>query len=366
VIKVWDVDSRKEVLALKGHTASVYDVAFSSDGKQLISASGDYFNSKAAGEAKLWDATTGQEIRTFKGHRGAVYSVVYSPDGKQLATASGDRTVKLWDVATGKELTTLSGHTNAVYYVAFSPDGRCLTSAGPDHTIRIWNLTLPAFPLAFSADPKGLFSVGYSPDGKHLVSGGSDNTAKVWDVSALRADAQTAPSVETAEQLEALWNDLAAEEPPQSYRALWSLAAAPKRTVPFLRDHLHSSAKEDPRTAGLIAQMDSDTFAVREKAMEELEKLGEGAERALREALKDPLSLEVQRRVEQLLVRLKDRPVSTPDARRAMRTIQMLEYFATPEARLLLERLGRGGWGKAAGDEARAALVRLETRPPGK
>jgi tricorn protease-like protein len=366
VIKVWDIASRSEILALRGHTAPVYDVAFSSDGKQLISASGDYFNSKAAGEAKLWDATTGQEIRAFKGHHGPVYSAAFSPDGKQLATASGDRTVKLWDVATGKELTTLSGHTNAAYYVAFSPDGRCLASAGPDHTIRIWDLTLTAFPVAFSGDPKGLFSVAYSPDGKRLVTGGSDNTAKVWDVSALRAEGRTGPTVDTARQLEALWNDLAAEEPLKSYRAFWILAAAPKRTVPFLQEQLRSSVKEDPRTAGLIAQMDSDIFAVRQKAMEDLEKLGEGAERALREALKDPLSLEVQRRVEQLLSRINDRPVSTPEARRAMRTVQMLEHFGCPDSRQLLERLGRGGWGRAAGDEARAALVRLEKRPVGK
>jgi WD40 repeat protein len=366
LIKVWDLNTRKEALTLQGHTAPVYDVAFSPDGKYLISASGNWFSSKVAGDVKLWDAATGKEVRTFKGHQGPVYSVVFHKDGKQLATASGDHTVKLWDVATGKELATLAGHSNYVYGVAFSPDGRCLASASSDHTVRIWDLTLPAFPLAFTADPKSVLSVAYSPDGKRLASSGDDKTAKVWDVSALRAEGRTPGNAWTPRELETLWNDLASEEIPQVYRALWTLAAMPDRTMPFLQKRMPSTLKEDPRTPGLIAELDSDRFAVREKAMQELEKLGEGAEKALRQALKDPPSLEVQRRVEQLLIRIKDRPVSTPEAQQAMRTIQMLEHFGTPEARGLLERFGRGGWGKAAGDAAQAALNRLEKRTSAK
>jgi hypothetical protein len=363
LIKLWDLATRKEVLTLRGHTATVYDVAFGADGRQLVSASGDFFNAKNAGEAKLWDATTGTEIRTFKGHQGPVYSAVLSPDGKRLATASGDRTVKLWEVATAKEVATFTGHTSAVYHVAFSPDGGCLASASADHTIRIWNLALPAFPLAFTSDPKGLYSLAYSPDGKRLVSAGADKTAKIWDVSALLSAGRPLQAAEAAKQVQALWNDLAAEETTRAYCALWILAASPTQTLPLLQEQLRPSMKQDPRTAALIADLDSNTFAVREKAMEELEKLGESAEKTLRERLKDPPSLEVQRRVEQLLLRINDRPVSTPEARRAMRTVRMLEHFGTAEARRLLERVGRGGWGRAAGDEARAAQARLDKRP---
>ncbi len=82
-------------------------MAYSPDGKRLATASDDK-------TAKVWDAESGKELLTLRGHSGYVYGVAYSPDGKRLATASADQTAKVWDAETGKELLTLRGHSGAV------------------------------------------------------------------------------------------------------------------------------------------------------------------------------------------------------------------------------------------------------------
>jgi hypothetical protein len=127
---VWDATSGQELLTLKGHTDTVFGVAFNPDGQRLASGSGDY-------TVKVWDATSGQELLTLKGHTGRVYSVAFSPDGRRLASVGGGN-VKVWDVFSGQELLTLKENTHAVNSVAFSPDGRRLASAIVDKAVNVW------------------------------------------------------------------------------------------------------------------------------------------------------------------------------------------------------------------------------------
>ena len=77
-------------------------------------------------------------LETLKGHSYGVLSVAYSPDGKRIISGSADETIKIWDANTGECLKTLEGHSNGVISVAFSPDGTKIISGSADTTIKIW------------------------------------------------------------------------------------------------------------------------------------------------------------------------------------------------------------------------------------
>ena len=175
-IKVWEAETGQETLTLKGHLASVFSVAFSPDGKRIISGSDD-------NTIKVWDAPRSQEPVAFKGHTDFVSSVAFSPDGKQIASGGWDRTIKVWDAGAGQEMLTLKGHDDGVSGVAFSPDGKRIASGSWNGTIKVWDAATGQETLTLKGHAKGVRSVAFSPDGKRIISGSYDETLKVWDAA---------------------------------------------------------------------------------------------------------------------------------------------------------------------------------------
>jgi hypothetical protein len=286
-----------------------------------------------ADAVRLWDVTSGKQLNQFPGEVGGstvedwrrrlVLSVAFSPDGRSLATAEGNGTVMVYEVATGKLRSKLVGHHGRVQNVVFSADGRILATAGVDLTALIWDMTgrtqLP------TADP--------SPN-----------------------------------ELKALWADLAGDDAARAFRAIQRMAAAPGQAIPFLKKQLQpaSVAIDSGRLSQLVADLDSDRFAVRNQAAAELEKLGESAEPALRQALTGRPSLEVRRRVEEMLGKIEAlrTPPPSPERLCTLRALEVLERTATPEAGKVLEHLGKGAPGAWLTEEARASWQRLATPVP--
>ncbi len=97
----------------------------------------------AGGVVIIWDVVSNVLLKILEGHKNDANSVAFSPDGKQIVSGSNDNTVIIWDAITGKLLRTLKGHTEQVKTVAYSPDGKYLASGSHDKTIRIWQVTLP-------------------------------------------------------------------------------------------------------------------------------------------------------------------------------------------------------------------------------
>lgn len=155
----------------QGHTYIVQSVAYSRDGKRLVSASYDK-------TVRVWDPSTGKLVAgPFEGHSGGVNSVAFSFDGTKIVSGSDDRTVRVWDASTGECLFVCEGHTSQVSSVSFSPDGVTLASASQDKTIRIWDATAgqpKVSPLIWHTDT--VTSIAFLPDGERIVSASHDKT----------------------------------------------------------------------------------------------------------------------------------------------------------------------------------------------
>jgi WD40 repeat protein len=89
---------------------------------------------------RVWDAATGQSVSEIRGHDDAVTSIAYSRDGKLLISASADRTARVWVAATGVEIVRLSGHESGLLSAAFSSDGERVVTSSNDKTARVWRL----------------------------------------------------------------------------------------------------------------------------------------------------------------------------------------------------------------------------------
>lgn len=123
-----------------------------------------------------------QQIQTLAGHTGPVNEVAVSSDGRWLATASDDLTVKLWDATTGQEVTTLSGHTAPVTSLAFSADNSHLLSGDEDSLLIIWDVAAGSLVRALRGEDDGAVrAVAFHPDNERIAAGYEAGTARVWN-----------------------------------------------------------------------------------------------------------------------------------------------------------------------------------------
>lgn len=186
-----------------GHKALIRDVAFTPDGRYLVSASNDKV-------IRVWDIETGETVRMFRGqigagHEGKIYAMALSPDGQWLAVGGWMKIpgeeghqIRLYNFASGQLVALLKGHTNVVLSLAFSPDSRFLVSGqgGSYNQIAIlWDLASKVSALggakATVLDAKHtltghtdhIYAVAFTPDSQRVVTGSDDHTLRLWQVA---------------------------------------------------------------------------------------------------------------------------------------------------------------------------------------
>jgi hypothetical protein len=300
----WAPDGKRLALGIGGDTVVVCDRA----GREL--------RRFAASERGRWSAKAASALgrRTPDDEDSRVGALAFSPDGKWIVSGSGDLSVRVWEAATGRLVVRFDGHDEPVGQVAVAPDGRSAFSAGGDGLVYQWDLT-----------PKSC----------------------------------TRPRQRPGD----LWAAAAEPDPTFAVPAAWALITGSEESRAFVAERLppFAAAKRE-EIVKWLEDLDAPVFADREAATQALRDQGPLVERQLRETLQTTAGPEVRRRAEDLLTRLEN--TSTADELRALRLVQVCELSGTAAARALLTRWSGGAPGALLTEDAKAALARLDHRPP--
>lgn len=323
---------------------------------------------------KLYQVATGTETllttgvsgeQLLPGKRGMTpLPIWFSPDGRLLAgllARKGDEkpaptdSLAVWELASGQVLARIP-EAGFAGQVAFAPDGRTLALFDAQR-VRVYDLLtgkqLASYSApdiaydryAFSLGPQ---SLGFAPDGRTLATGHEDGSVLLWQVprtAGVEAERATP------------WDDLASDSPVKARAAVDRLGRNPGTALALLKTRFQPPPPPMDSVPALLKDLDSDDFVTRERADRRLRAQGARAEPDLRRALVGASSVDLKRRIEDLLdalTRVVWRLPLSGETLRGVRAIEVLERVGTPDARALL-----GGWAEQTQDQRLAAEARF-------
>jgi hypothetical protein len=296
----------------KRRMKSIDGRAFAADGRLLVDWAENPLGPSRMDHIYIWDTVTGRAVATLTaGPQNGASNAAFAPDGRTLATASADGVIRLWEVATWRVRAEFRGHRDRITALTFGPDGR-------------------------------------------LFSGGLDSVVVGWDLRPPRG----APQGTLADA----WEALADLDATTAFAGQGRFLAEPGPAIEWLAARVTPIVQPDlARVAALVADLDSPTFATRERATVALKEYGPLVVNSLRAVVTQSSSVEGRRRAEDLLREIDNGAIPAGELR-ALRAVEVLEWLATPAARARLLELAKGVPGARLTRAAAAAGQRLEAR----
>ncbi|ETO32884.1 hypothetical protein RFI_04233 [Reticulomyxa filosa] len=218
-IRIWDMESRKEIQKIVGHTDVVNQARYSPDGKHILSCSADktiriwdvtsgkmlkhfelennvtdaQYSSNghmvaacsSGGYIQFWDLNSDQVLSEFKIRAPDIQSITFSPDDSMILGCFKDKMIRLLNIKS-KEEKVFEGHSNSVNMAQYSPNKRIILSCSSDKTIRIWDIETRKEIQKFEGHLFDVNTAQFSPDGRTIVSCSRDRTIRIWDVESGR------------------------------------------------------------------------------------------------------------------------------------------------------------------------------------
>lgn len=328
------------------------NLAFTRDGTHLL-----WGDRRGLG---VMETTTGKIVKRID-QAASFHFFTLSPEGDRVAAAAP---FALWDWQRGARLRSLpvrNKHISMPQEIQFSADGRWVAAAGSDNILRVWEVATgqevrnyrPYVQVSGWAHFETLL---FAPNGRTVVTAGTDGQILQWDLTGRLRDGKLHSSALTKKDLLRHWDNLAGTDGEKAYDSLWELASDPQATLPFFQQKLTPTpAVDDKLIAKLIQTLDSDNFAQREQATKELAELEELAESALQKTQEAKPTLETKRRIDLLLDKICDTPLS-PDKLRQVRAVTILEQIGPQKAQDFVQRLAKGAPEARQTREAQRAL----------
>lgn len=393
-VRFFDTATGKQIREID-NDQPILGLAFSPDGRRLAVGTQQ--------RLELWKADDGEEIRIFSGAGAQNVNyrrLAFSPDGKMIAALGNEPdTVHIWEVASGKERAAVhfgaqsasqpaggrlrkmrvgfpgNNMNNAILALSFSADGRILAVSKQDLSIHLWDLQADRELPTLTGSRGQVTALGFTADGKELIGVDTEGTRLSWRMASLRRNCNVRLTPLSDADFAELWNDLAEPDMFRAYRARRHLVADAKRAVPMLDRYLEAVPSGDAaRIQRLVKDLSSANAGTRRKAMTELRsKHGEAALGALRElngignaaGPGIPAGAVMMKggggngQAVMVLLQKLQMKYDTPQRRRDVLAVRILQEIGTPDAKQTLRKLSKGAAGVELTTASKAALDHL-------